>query len=105
MDKEKNEWQNAKNAMAFIPLLAFVFYVIDKDRTDRFNKNLKYSLALLIAYIVFSIFFGIFVHFTVWLFFILYIWLSFYFWFRAYNWEDIDIEVLNDIFDKFNNKK
>ncbi len=102
MDKEKNSSQDTKNAMAFIPILAFIFYFIDNDKTARFTRNLKYAMILFWAYIILSIFLRFFMYGIVVL---AYIWLSIYFWYMAYIWKDVRVSFLDKILDSFDVKK
>lgn len=103
MDKEINNSQDIKNAMAFVPLLAFIFYFIDNDKTARFTKNLKYAMILFLAYIIFSI---IFVFFLYGILVLAYLWISWYLWYMAYNWNDVKIDFLDKIIESFEiNKK
>jgi uncharacterized membrane protein len=40
-----------------------------------------------------------------WLVVLAYIGISLFLWFKAYNWDKIDVEILNDISEKFDDKK
>ncbi len=102
MDKEKNSSQDVKNALAFIPLLAFIFYFIDEDKTERFTRNLKYAMIFFWAYIILSIFFRFFMYGIVVL---AYFWISIYFWYMAYLWKDIKVWFLDKMLESFNSKK
>lgn len=101
MDKEKNESQDIKNAMAFVPLLAFIFLFIDQNRTKRFNKNISYAISLFIAYVVSSLF----LFFISYLILILYFWISVFLWYMAYLNKDVDIKFLDNILNKIKENK
>ena len=76
MTDKKNE--RIKNTMCFVPFFSIVIYFLEKDKSERMNKNIIYSIILLVFFILFSVYFG----------------------YKAYIWEDIDVKFLDDLFIK-----
>jgi hypothetical protein len=42
----ENKKDNFKYALTYIPLVAFFFYFAEKNKTEEFNKHLKYAMVL-----------------------------------------------------------
>lgn len=88
-----NQNQNTKNALCFVPLLAFVFLFTEKTKSDEFRKNMKYGIFIFVTYIVLQTVF--------WAWFggilaLLYILISLFLGYKAYNWEKIEIEQIDE---------
>lgn len=92
--EEKRKSDRVKNAMCFFPLVAFIIYFIEKDKTERLKKNMLYAVILFLLCILLPIF----TIFSFWFIFILYILFSIFLWYKSYLWEDLDFEFLNNIF-------
>ncbi len=96
---------NLKYALAYIPLVAFFFYFVEEKKSDEFKKHLKYAMVLFLAYIVISIVLRlILLWWLVWLLLFAYLIVSAILWYKAYNWENIDVEILDEIWDKIQEK-
>ena len=97
--------QKNKNALCYIPLVAFFIHFTETKKTPELKKHIRYWIILFIAYSLLS-----FVLWWLlgWLLFIIYLWISWFLWYKAYNWEDINISIidnfLNDTNKKDNNK-
>lgn len=99
MSTKQNE--NIKYALAYIPLVSIFLFFTEKKASKEYKKNIDYSLILLWLYTVLNII----LWWLIWaLIFIAYIWISAFLWYKSYNWKQIDIELLNNILDKINNK-
>jgi hypothetical protein len=46
---------NFKYAITYIPLAAFFFYFAESNKSEEFNKHIKYSMVLFFVYFVVSI--------------------------------------------------
>ena len=92
MTDKKNE--RIKNTMCFVPFFSIVIYFLEKDKSERMNKNIIYSIILLVFFILFWLITEFFLGF------IFYILFSVYFGYKAYIWEDIDVKFLDDLFIK-----
>jgi len=57
--KELSQSENFKNALCYIPLVAFVLFFTEKHKTPALKKNIKYGALLFIVYIVINFLFGI----------------------------------------------
>ncbi len=96
---------NLKYALAYIPLVAFFFYFAEEKKSEEFKKHLKYAMVLFLAYIVISIILRlILLWWLVWLLLFAYLIVSAILWYKAYNWENIDVEILDEIWDKIQEK-
>lgn len=101
---EKSPKDNFKNAICYIPLLAFYLYFIDEIKTENYVKNIKYWIYFFVLYVLSSIVIYFFLLYGTILFIILFIYLifSFYYWFKAYKWDDINIFFIDQIDKKVN---
>lgn len=92
---EQENWSkkdNLKNAMCYIPLVSIVFFFTESNRSQEFNMHIKYGIFLLIAYMILM--------WILWswgLLFIIYIWISWFLWYKANNWENIELEVFDNL--------
>jgi len=96
---------NFKYAITYIPLVAFFFYFAESNRSEEFNKHIKYWMVLFLWYAVLSIVFRILL---LWwltpLLFVAYLWVSGVLAYKAYNWEKVEVEILDEIWDKIQEK-
>ena len=96
-----NQKDNFKNSLAYVPLLNFFLFFLEKNHKDEYKKHLKYGMILFILYFILSLtlnLFGLGLLNT--LLFLMYIIISWILWYRAYNWDKIDLEVLDEIENK-----
>lgn len=94
MDKENNQSQKTKNALAFVPVYNIIMFFLEKDKTLRFDKNIKYSLFIFSIYFILVLVFPFSIF---WMLFVIYMWVSWFFAYKAYAEQDIDIKFLDDI--------
>lgn len=101
-NKSKND--NFKNAICYIPFVAFWLFFAESNRSEELNKHIKYGAFLFIAFIFirFIIVWILMIPFWALLFWI-YAWISWFLWYKAYNWEDIDIEYIDNFEEKVKN--
>jgi hypothetical protein len=52
MEEDKSSSQNVKNAMCYIPLVAFFLYFAEKKRTPDYERHMKYGMLLFLVFIV-----------------------------------------------------
>jgi uncharacterized membrane protein len=91
--------------MCYIPFVAFILFFVEKNVSKEYNTHMKYWMILFWGYILFSwILSAIFLWMFVWILALFYIFVSIYLWFKAYNWENIDIEILDNISDTIEDK-
>lgn len=86
-----------KRALCYIPLLAIIFSVVEKDNKDLI-LDIRYWVLLFVFWIIFSMIWGI-----LWLsslIFLIYIGTSWYLGFKAYNNEKIQIDFLDQAYEK-----
>lgn len=81
---------NLKNALCYIPFVAFVLFFLEKDKTEDLLKNIKYGAGLFILYMLLNTFLG-FLKLSGVLFF-LYLLASIYLAYKAYIGDDIELE-------------
>lgn len=81
-----------KNMLCFIPFFWLIMYFLEKEKTERINKNIIYAVFLFACFFILSFIIKF------WLPFFIYIFASFFMWYKAYIWEDIDIEFIDKIF-------
>ncbi|MCD5385360.1 hypothetical protein LRZ95_01690 [Candidatus Gracilibacteria bacterium] len=98
----ENNKENFKNAICYIPLVAFFLYFTEKKTTEEFKKHIKYGMMLFIIYVITTTVLSV-----LWmgwlngLVVLAYIGISIFLGFKAYNGEKVDVKILNDISDKF----
>lgn len=44
-----------KNTLCYVPFFAFIIYFIEKEKTERINKNIVYAILLLIFFFIIPI--------------------------------------------------
>lgn len=92
---------NLKYGLSYIPLVAFVFLFMEKDISKEFRKHINYWMILFLIYIVWSLILNVlFLYIFLPLFFIIYIWVSIYLWWKAYNWDNVQVDILDNIEEK-----
>lgn len=95
---------NLKNALCYIPIVAIVLAFTEQNKTEEFKKHMNYWIILFIIYLVIKMILWVF--FFYWSFMIsstitlIYFIISGILWYKAYVWEDVKIDVLDDIEDK-----
>jgi hypothetical protein len=52
MEENQSSNQNVKNAMCYIPLIAFFLYFAEKKKSPDYERHMKYGMLLFIAFIV-----------------------------------------------------
>jgi len=98
MEKNTENKEGMKNAVSYIPLVAFVLFFIWKSKNEPQNKHVIYGMLLFWVYLILSVIFSWLIDV---LLFLLYIWVSSYFWYMAYSWEDVEVKLVDDYIDKF----
>lgn len=97
MEKNKQNSESMRNAICYIPFFAFIFYFVQKNKTEELEKHIIYWMLLFWVYIIFSIIFSWLIDV---LLFLLYIWFSVYFAYIAYIWEDLEVKFIDDFIKK-----
>ncbi len=92
--KNKLEKDNIKFLLCYVPLVAFVLFFIEKNKSKQLMKHIKYWAILFIIYILSKALLGFIIW---WLITTLYLLISIYLWYKAYNWEKIEIEYLDKL--------
>ena len=101
----ENKRQNLKYALVYIPLAAFFFYFIEENKSEEFKKHIKYAMVLFLGYIVLSIVLRImWLYWLIPLLFVAYLVVSWILWYKAYSWENVEVEILDEIWDKLQEK-
>lgn len=93
---EKNS-QNVRNALCYIPLVAFVLYFTEENKSKEFERHLRYWMILFVVFVVCSFLFRSIIATLV---FLVYIWVSVFLWYKAYNWDDVKVEFVDDFLEK-----
>jgi uncharacterized membrane protein len=91
--ENSNQNQSTKNALCYIPFLAFVFLFTEQNKSDEFRKNMKYWIVIFIIYIVLQ---TIFWNWFGGILALLYILISIFLGYKAYNGEKIEIEQIDE---------
>lgn len=85
-----------RRAMCYIPLVAIVFSVVEKDNVS-LKLDIRYGIMLFLFWILASIIWKLLGLWTI--LFLLYLWGSWYLAFKAYNNEEIKIWFLDQAFE------
>ncbi len=97
MEIKEGQNERLKNALCYIPMVAFVLFFIEENKTKTFEKHMRYWMVFFIVYFVLTILMS-------WLFmgllFLFYMGVSIVFGYKAYIWEDIKLEFLDNFFEK-----
>ena len=91
---ENESSQNVKNALCYIPWVAFFLYFAEKKKTSDYDRHMKYGMILFWVFFVLWIFLRTI---FLWFLFVIYLWGSVFFGYRAYNSEDVKIKFLDDL--------
>jgi len=89
---------NLKNALCYVPFVAFILFFLETNKSADLLKNIKYGAWLFIAYFVVQFIAGLF-HLSS-LIFVVYLIASIYLGYKAYIGEAIEIEWMDVIEDK-----
>ena len=89
---------NLKNALCYVPFVAFILFFLEADKTADLLKNIKYGAGLFIAYFVLNFIAGLFGLST--LIFVAYLIASIYLGYKAYVGDAIEIEWMDVLEDK-----
>ena len=97
---KKTDKDNFKNSICYIPFVAIFLFFTEKNKSKEYAKNIKYWIFLLIFYVVLNFFVWFF--FPFWWFLksligFVYLWASWFLWFKAYKWENVELEVFDEI--------
>lgn len=96
---------NFKDAICYIPLVAIFLYFTEKNPDEEYKKHIKYWMLLFWLYIVITTILRWMLLWGLTFFvFLAYIILSLFLWFKAYNWDKVEVEILDNISDKLENK-
>jgi len=106
---ENNQKENLKHALCYVPFLAIVLAIIEKNKTPELKKHINHWILLLVWIIVVKIVLSMFGYmFGLWWLWqmavLLYILISAGLWYKAYIWEDVELDALEDIEEKINEK-
>jgi len=55
---EKSNNANLKNALCYVPFVAFVLFFVEENKTIDLLKNIKYGAGLFVLYILLNTFLG-----------------------------------------------
>ncbi len=98
----ENKKENIKYAISYIPLVAIFLYFTEKNISEEYYKHIKYWITLFIVYAVLNTMLNVlWLWWFGWLVMIAYFIISIILWLKAYNWEKVDVEILDNISDKF----
>jgi len=81
---------NLKNALCYVPFVAFILFFLEANKTPDLLKNIKYGAGLFITYFVLNFIAGLFGLST--LMFVVYMIASIYLGYKAYIGETIELE-------------
>lgn len=96
-EQEKSDSVKMKNALCFIPFVAFVFYFTESAKNERMRKNIRYAMIFLITYVLLSL---VLRFVFIWILLLVYLWFSAFLWYKSSKGEDIDIEFIDNLFEK-----
>lgn len=91
---KKSDSDNLKNALCYIPFVAFVLIFVETNKTDELKKHIKYWAFLFWGYIIWQFILSI-----IWLggiLFLFYMILSGFLFYKAYQWEDVNLEHIDN---------
>lgn len=91
-----------KNAICYIPLVAFFLHFSEAKKTPELKKHIKYAVIIFIAYAILNVV----IWWVFWpLLFLVYLWISWFLWYKAYLWKKVDIDFIDKNFDNDDKKK
>lgn len=97
-NKEFSQSENFKNALCYIPLVAFVLFFTEKTKTVAMKKHIKYGAILSLTYIVLYFIMGlVFLGGFRGIVFLVYIALSGFLIYKAYKGQEIKIEYIDTL--------
>jgi len=95
---------NLKHWLSYIPLVAFFFFFTEKNISKDFKKHINYGMILFWFYIVWTILLKLFFLYILLPFLVIFYFLAWlYLWLKAYSWENIDVEILDNIEETISN--
>lgn len=97
-NKEASQSENFKNAVCYIPLVAFVLFFTETTKTPALKKHIKYGAVLFLTYIVLNFLMGlVFLGGFRGIVFLIYIALSGFLIYKAYKGQDIKIDYIDTL--------
>lgn len=97
MDENKQTNENLKYALCYVPLVAFILFYVEKNKTAILEKHVRYGMFIFWAYLILLILVSWLFKWLLWLF---YIWFSGFMWYKTYIGEPVEIKFIDDFFDK-----
>lgn len=97
---ENTNWDQIKNALCYIPIVAIVLYFIEQNKTKTLEKHIRYWIVLFVWYSILTILVS---WFFMWFIVLAYMWASVFLWYKAYLWEDVQISFIDNFFEKKTN--
>ncbi len=89
---------NLKYSLSYIPLVAFFFLFVEKDISKDFKKHINYWMILFWVYVVLSIVLNaLMLSIFIPILFVAYLWASIVLGYKVYNWDDVQVEILDNI--------
>jgi len=101
---------NLKNSLCYIPFAAIVLSFTEEEKSEELKKHIKHWITLLVIYILVSMLFRwlFWWMFHLYFFFwignivtLIYFIVSGILWYKAYMWEDVKVDILDDMEEKF----
>ena len=99
----ENKKDNLKNALCYIPLVNIVLFFVEENKTEEFKKHLNKGLLLFFIYLFIKAILWMFFWYWWWYWWVItliYFIISGVLFYKAYNWENIQIEVLDNVEEK-----
>ena len=93
MNNDNLEKQRVKNALCYVPIVAFVLHFIEKDKSEDLQRNIYYGMIFFWTYFILNLIVN---WFFISLVMLVYVWWSLAFWYKAYVWEDIRISFIDE---------
>ncbi len=105
MSDTQNKKDNLKFAMCYVPFVAIFLYFVEENKTKELKKHINYWIILFVGLIIINVVLkALFLTFFAWLATLAYIIISAILWYKAFVWENVDIEILENIEKKVDSK-
>lgn len=92
--EDKNQNENTKNALCYIPIVAFVLLFVENNKSAALKKHIKYAIFLFFGHMI--------IQFILWAWFgsifaFVYLCISIFLAYKAYNGEEVQLDQIDEL--------
>lgn len=92
---EKNNADNAKLALCYVPLLAFILHFVAENKTKQLEKHIRYGMVIFGIYVICVL---LLAWIFKWIVLLAYLVVSWILGYKAYIWEPMELTFIDDFF-------